>query len=117
MNSIKEEKILENEIGQTAYLVSEYNSNSKENDKVFHYRLYGPNATSWSLSYEDVQIIYANRDLSVYPVKDKEKYKGQGYFQIGGKSNWLYSLSFFPREEAFKQKLIDLLGHSLRGEN
>jgi len=98
---------------QEAKLIAEYNENAQSQDQVFFYKLEGQNATQWSMSYEECQVVYAQRDVDVTP---NSSHSGCGVFTIARYSNWLYTLSLHPDAESFNEEIINLIGFALTGE-
>lgn len=111
--STSDAKVLNN-FGQTAYLSATYRPNSQPLDPVFFYNLHGPGARSWSFTYEECQIIYAQRQVSVTA---KSKHPDIcGVFSIGERTNYYYSHSLWKQPEALKERILELLAFALTGE-
>lgn len=106
------ETLVYNNFNQRAFLSADYAPNSQPQDEVFHFQLFGKNSTKWSFTYEQCQVIYAQRQVKVV---GHSKYEPCGVFTIGEKTNWLYSKSLFPSPDLLEQEILDLLAFALRG--
>lgn len=97
---------------QDAYLTAIYNPNSRGDDNVFIYTLKGYNATEWKLTYEEVAIVYARKEVSVTP---ESKFENDGLFTIGNHKDWLYSHQLFSLPDELEKEIYLLLKYSLTG--
>lgn len=92
-----------------ASLNAMYNDKAQPGTEVF---LYDGKPEKWDLSYSEIQIIYADRLVSVSSHSARD---GQGVFSIGKYKNWYYSHSLFATTEELENKIYDLLRFSLTG--
>ena len=86
-----------------------YNDKAQPGTEVF---LYDGTPEQWTNSYAEVQIIYADRLVTVTEKRAKE---GRGVFTIGTHKNWYYSHSLFATPEELENKIYSLLRFSLTG--
>lgn len=98
---------------QEATLTSTYNPNVQEEELVFKYKLKGQNAQEWELTYGEVAIIFARREVSV---NKKSKYKNLGIFSIGKYTDWLYSHNLWEQPEELENRIYSLLEFNLTGK-
>jgi hypothetical protein len=105
-------KVLETN-SQNATLTATYNPHVQPNEMVFKYKLTGYNAMEWEKKYSEVEIIYAQREVSV---KEESKNPNQGLFSIGNRKDWLYSHSLWKTPKALEDAIYDLLKFSLTGK-
>jgi hypothetical protein len=98
---------------QEANLTATYNPNAQEEELVFKYRLKGQNAQEWELTYGEVAIVFARREVSV---QKKSKHKNLGIFSIGKYTDWLYSHNLLEQPEELENRIYSLLEFSLTGK-
>lgn len=92
-----------------ASLNAMYNDKSQPGTEVF---IYDGTPEKWTNSYSEIQIIYADRLVTVNDHSAKE---GRGVFSIGKHKNWYYSHSLFATPQELENKIYDLLRFSLTG--
>ncbi|WP_028888887.1 hypothetical protein [Tenacibaculum ovolyticum] len=97
---------------QEANLTASYNPHAQIDDSVFKFKLNGLNATDWELTYSEVAIIFARREVTV---QEKSKYSNLGLFSIGKYKNWLYNHNLWEQPESLEGAIYKLLEFSLTG--
>ncbi|WBX77730.1 hypothetical protein PG911_05580 [Tenacibaculum ovolyticum] len=112
LEKIKTTTVL-NTSNQEALLTATYNPHPQENTPVFKYKLNGLNATEWKLSYDEVAVIFARKEVSV---EEKSEYLNLGLFSIGKHTNWLYSHSLWEEPKDLEKAIYKLLEFSLTGK-
>ncbi|PKH52534.1 hypothetical protein CXF68_18330 [Tenacibaculum sp. Bg11-29] len=98
---------------QEASLNATYNSHSQIEDPVFNFKLNGLNATKWELTYSEVAIIFARKEVSV---QEKSEYPSLGLFSIGKNTNWLYNHNLWEQPKDLESAIYKLLEFSLTGK-
>ncbi len=98
---------------QEANLTASYNPYAQIDDSVFKFKLNGLNATDWELTYSEVAIIFARREVTV---QEKSKYSNLGLFSIGKYKNWLYNHNLWEQPEDLENAIYKLLEFSLTGK-
>ncbi len=90
-------------------LEGKYVSNASADTKVFFYNGDG----EWSLTYDEVSIIYARKEVSVTSSSNNSSC---GLFSIGRFKNWYYSHSLFSAPDKLKDEIEKLLSFTLTGK-
>ncbi|WEM41307.1 hypothetical protein PTW35_11765 [Photobacterium sp. DA100] len=93
-----------------ASLKAIYNDKAQPGTEVF---MYDGTPEQWTNTYSEIQVIYADRLVSV---TEKSNKPGRGLFTIGKHRNWYYSHSLFATPEELENKIYELLRFSLTGK-
>ena len=98
---------------QEANLTAMYNPHAQKDELVFKFKLNGLNATEWELSYDEVAIVFARKEVTV---NEKSKHKNLGVFSIGKYKNWLYNHNLWEQPEELENAIYKLLEFCLTGK-